>query len=63
MSENNAFVNLVLKAKNLLSRPVAEAKEGLKIEQEAFVSLQDVEDALEGVSAFIEKRQAQFSDR
>jgi enoyl-CoA hydratase/carnithine racemase len=38
-------------------------EEGLKIEQEAFVSLQDTEDALEGISAFIEKRQAQFKDR
>ncbi|MFN2272650.1 MAG: enoyl-CoA hydratase/isomerase family protein [Anaerolineae bacterium] len=37
--------------------------EGLKIETEEFVGLQDTEDALEGVSAFIEKRQAQFKDR
>jgi enoyl-CoA hydratase/carnithine racemase len=37
--------------------------EGLKIETEEFVNLQDTEDALEGVSAFLEKRQAQFSDR
>jgi enoyl-CoA hydratase/carnithine racemase len=40
--------------------PIAE---GLKIETEEFVGLQDTEDALEGVSAFIEKRQAQFKDR
>jgi enoyl-CoA hydratase/carnithine racemase len=41
----------------------APLEEGLRIEQEAFAGLQDTEDALEGVSAFIEKRQAQFKDR
>jgi len=38
-------------------------EEGLKVEMDEFVGLQDTEDALEGVSAFIEKRQAQFKDR
>jgi enoyl-CoA hydratase/carnithine racemase len=38
-------------------------EEGLKIETEEFASLQNTEDALEGVSAFIEKRQAEFKDR
>jgi enoyl-CoA hydratase/carnithine racemase len=38
-------------------------EEGLKIEMEEFASLQNTEDALEGVSAFLEKRQAEFKDR
>ena len=38
-------------------------EEGLKIETEEFAGLQDTEDALEGVSAFLEKRQAEFKDR
>jgi enoyl-CoA hydratase/carnithine racemase len=38
-------------------------EEGLKTEMDEFAGLQDTEDALEGVSAFIEKRQAQFKDR
>jgi enoyl-CoA hydratase len=38
-------------------------EEGLKIETEEFVGLQGTEDAMEGVSAFLEKRQADFKDR
>jgi len=38
-------------------------EEGLKIETDEFANLQDTEDALEGVSAFLEKRQAEFKDR
>jgi enoyl-CoA hydratase/carnithine racemase len=38
-------------------------EEGLEIETEEFAKLQDTEDALEGVSAFLEKRQAEFKDR
>jgi enoyl-CoA hydratase/carnithine racemase len=38
-------------------------EKGLKIETEEFANLQDTEDALEGVSAFLEKRQAEFKDR
>jgi enoyl-CoA hydratase/carnithine racemase len=38
-------------------------EEGLKIEADQFVSLADTEDIREGVSAFLEKRQAQFKDK
>jgi len=38
-------------------------EEGLKIEAEEFGGLSTTQDALEGVSAFLEKRQAQFQDR
>jgi len=38
-------------------------EEGLKIEADQFVSLADTEDIREGVSAFLEKRQAQFKDQ
>jgi enoyl-CoA hydratase len=38
-------------------------EEGLKIEAEEFGELADTEDAREGVSAFLEKRQAQFKDK
>jgi enoyl-CoA hydratase/carnithine racemase len=37
--------------------------EGLKIETQEFGKLTDTEDAREGVSAFLEKRQAQFKDK
>jgi enoyl-CoA hydratase len=38
-------------------------EEGLKIEAEEFGGLADTGDAHEGVSAFLEKRQAQFEDK
>ena len=38
-------------------------EEGLKIETHEFGKLMDTEDAREGVSAFLEKRQAQFKDK
>jgi len=38
-------------------------EEGLKIEAEQFVILKEKEDPLEGLSAFLEKRQAQFQDK
>jgi len=38
-------------------------EEGLKIEAEQFVILAEKEDPLEGLSAFLEKRQPQFKDR
>jgi enoyl-CoA hydratase len=38
-------------------------EEGLRIEADQFVSLADTEDIREGVSAFLEKRQAQFKDK
>ena len=38
-------------------------EEGLKIEMQEFGKLTDTEDAREGVSAFLEKRQAQFKDK
>jgi enoyl-CoA hydratase/carnithine racemase len=38
-------------------------EDGLKIEVEEFADLQDTEDAMEGISAFIERRQAEFKDR
>jgi enoyl-CoA hydratase/carnithine racemase len=37
--------------------------EGLRIETQEFGKLTDTEDAREGVSAFLEKRQAQFKDK
>jgi enoyl-CoA hydratase/carnithine racemase len=38
-------------------------EQGLEIETKEFAGLQGTEDAMEGVSAFLEKRQAQFKDR
>jgi len=38
-------------------------EEGLRIEAEQFVILAEKEDPLEGLSAFLEKRQPQFKDR
>ncbi|MBN1977181.1 MAG: enoyl-CoA hydratase/isomerase family protein [Anaerolineae bacterium] len=38
-------------------------EEGLKIETEEFASLQGTGDAMEGINAFLEKRQADFKDR
>ena len=38
-------------------------EEGLNIEAEQFVILKEKEDPLEGLSAFLEKRQAQFQDK
>ena len=38
-------------------------EEGLKIEAEQFVILKEKEDPREGLSAFLEKRQAQFQDK
>ena len=38
-------------------------EEGLKIEAEQFVILKDKQDPIEGISAFLEKRQPQFKDK
>jgi enoyl-CoA hydratase len=38
-------------------------EEGLKIEAEQFVGLAETEDIHEGINAFLEKRQPEFSDR
>jgi enoyl-CoA hydratase/carnithine racemase len=38
-------------------------EEGLKIEAQQFVILKEKEDPLEGLSAFLEKRQPQFQDK